>query len=184
MDNNITQKNKFKKYIGSFRLLVIQSNSKINKKLIKNKSIYEENKKEFHKKNLKLIYFVQDSYNFKIGLYGYDGKLKKIYNKINPSKIIKDIENMPMGKDEKKINDKKLSLYNDYHPKKSLTGTGFKDEETALKTIKLIKDKPKKYQFSVIQTMYNRAKYHPHQTNDMKKAMKIYKKWLNDYPNI
>ena len=63
-------------------------------------------------------------------------------------------------------------------------GTGFKNEETALKTIKLIKDKPKKYQFSVIQTMYNRAKYHPHQTNDMKKAMKIYKKWLNDYPNI
>jgi hypothetical protein len=29
--------------------------------------------------------------------------------------------------------------------------------------------------------MYNRAKYHPHQTSDMKEAMKIYKKWLLEY---
>lgn len=184
MDKEITKTSKFKKYIGSFRLLVIQSKSKTSKNFIQNINLYNEYKKDFHKKNVKLIYFIKDFYNFKIGLYGYDGKLKKIYNKINPIKIINDIEKMPMGKEEKKINDKKLSLYNDYHPKKSLIGTGFKNEETALKTIKLIKDKPKKYQFSVIQTMYNRAKYHPHQTNDMKKAMKIYRKWLNDYPNI
>ena len=184
MNIDIISKDKFKKYIGSFRLLVIQTKSKFSKSYIKNINTYNEYKKDFHKKNLKLITFVNDYYNFKIGLYGYDGKLKKTYNKINPNKIIKDIEQMPMGMDEKKINDKKLSLYDNYHPKKSLTGTGFKDEETALKTIKLIKDKPKKYQFSVIQTMYNRAKYHPNQTINMRKAMKIYKKWLNDYPNI
>lgn len=29
--------------------------------------------------------------------------------------------------------------------------------------------------------MYNRAKYHPHQTNDMKEAMKVYKVWLNEH---
>jgi hypothetical protein len=26
--------------------------------------------------------------------------------------------------------------------------------------------------------MYNRAKYHPHITKDMKEAMKVYEKWL------
>jgi hypothetical protein len=26
--------------------------------------------------------------------------------------------------------------------------------------------------------MYNRAKYHPHQTINMKEAMKIFKEWL------
>ena len=105
MNSEIVNNNKFKRYTGSFRLLIIQTNTKNSKNYITNVSVYNEHKKEFHKKNLKLITFVKDSYNFKIGLYGYDGKLKKIYNKINPNKIIKDIENMPMGKDEKKIND-------------------------------------------------------------------------------
>ena len=26
--------------------------------------------------------------------------------------------------------------------------------------------------------MYNRAKYHPYQTKNMKEAMKVFKKWL------
>jgi hypothetical protein len=29
--------------------------------------------------------------------------------------------------------------------------------------------------------MYNRAKYHPHQTADMREAMKVYKKWLEKF---
>ena len=32
--------------------------------------------------------------------------------------------------------------------------------------------------------MYNRAKYHPHTTDDMKKAMIIFKKWLKNYPKL
>ena len=28
--------------------------------------------------------------------------------------------------------------------------------------------------------MYNRAKYHPYQTEDMKKAMKVFEKWLKN----
>ena len=32
--------------------------------------------------------------------------------------------------------------------------------------------------------MYNRAKYHPHSTDDMKKAMAVFKKWLNIYPKL
>lgn len=73
------------------------------------------------------------------------------------------------------------SLYEDKHPKTSLKGTGFKNKEKALDTIKLVKAKPKTYQFQVINTMYNRAKYHPHRTEDMLEAMKVFKKWLDEY---
>jgi len=78
----------------------------------------------------------------------------------------------------------KPDLYNDLHPTKSLKYTGFKNKEVALRTIDLIKKRSLKYQFDVINTMYNRAKYHPHKTDDMEQAMKIFSKWLKKYPII
>ena len=33
----------------------------------------------------------------------------------------------------------------------------------------------------VVNTMYNRAKYHPHQTDNMKEAMKIFSIWLKKH---
>lgn len=72
-------------------------------------------------------------------------------------------------------------LYSDDHPTTSLKGTGFKDSNTAHKTIKLVEKRSLKYQYDVINTMYNRAKYHPNQTLEMKDAMKIFKEWLSDY---
>ena len=73
------------------------------------------------------------------------------------------------------------SLYEDKHPKTSLKGTGFKNAKKARDTIKLVSQYDSIYQFQVINTMYNRAKFHPHQTNDMREAMKIFKKWLDNY---
>ncbi len=75
----------------------------------------------------------------------------------------------------------KGTLYNDLHPDKSLKNTGFKNEEKALNTIKLVSKYPLTYQFSVINTMYNRAKFHPYRTKDMLKAMKIFAVWLKKY---
>ena len=77
------------------------------------------------------------------------------------------------------INNSKSKLYADDHPELSTKGTGFKDEKIAINTIKIISSRSLKYQFDVVNTMYNRAKFHPNQTLDMKKAMRIYKKWLN-----
>lgn len=74
-----------------------------------------------------------------------------------------------------------MSLYSDDNPKNTISGTGFKDENAVYKTLKLIEKRSPLYQFSVINTMYNRAKYHPNQTEDMKKAMKIMNKWLKNY---
>jgi len=72
-------------------------------------------------------------------------------------------------------------LYADDHPELSTKGTGFKDEKIALNTIKIISSRSIKYQFDVVNTMYNRAKYHPNQTPDMLKAMVVFKRWLDKY---
>ena len=70
------------------------------------------------------------------------------------------------------------SLYEDNHPKSSTKGTGFKDKQKALDTLNIIKNRDIIYQKQVVVTMYNRAKYHPHQTDTMKDAMQVFKKWL------
>jgi len=75
----------------------------------------------------------------------------------------------------KKIN---TSLYEDKHPQTSTKGTGFKDKQKALDTLKIIKNRDMKYQKQVVTTMYNRAKFHPNQTTEMKDAMKIFNDWL------
>lgn len=85
---------------------------------------------------------------------------------------------------KKNTNKQKGELYNDLHPEKSLKETGFKDSKTAEKTIKLVEKRSLRYQFDVINTMYNRAKYHPHQTKEMKDAMKIFNKWLKKYSKL
>ena len=77
---------------------------------------------------------------------------------------------------KKKVN---LSLYADNHPKTSTKGTGFKDKQKALDTLNIIKDRDIIYQKQVVTTMYNRVKYHPHQIETMKDAMRVFKKWLD-----
>ena len=78
----------------------------------------------------------------------------------------------------------KAQLYNDLHPDKSLKNTGFKNRTTANHTINIVSKRSLCYQFDVINTMYNRAKYHPHITDDMKEAMVIFKKWLKNYSKM
>jgi hypothetical protein len=65
------------------------------------------------------------------------------------------------------------SLYEDKHPQFSTKGTGYKDKQKALDTLT--------YQKQVVNTMYNRAKYHPNQTKNMKEAMKIFNIWLKKH---
>ena len=76
---------------------------------------------------------------------------------------------------------KNTSLYSDDHPETSTKGTGFKDKQKALDTLKIIKNRDLTYQKLIVVTMYNRAKYHPYQTKEMKDAMKVYFDWLKKY---
>jgi len=71
----------------------------------------------------------------------------------------------------------KKSLYSN-GVKKPKAKTGYGSEEKAKQTLKNIKNFDKKYQLQVVNTMYNRAKYHANQTKGMRDAMKIYKEWL------
>lgn len=180
MDANYEKCKRYLKHKNSFRLLLVQTPNYDYVEYIKLKNEYDKNMYDFHKYNIKLITYKNKNYDFKIGLVGYDGELKKVYKKFNKLKIIGDIKKMPIGEKESKVNKKALSLYEDYNPKTTVKGLGFKDEKTAIQTIKLIKNKPLNYQKNVINTMYYRAKYHPNQTQNMRKAMKIFKKWLNN----
>ena len=72
-------------------------------------------------------------------------------------------------------------LYTDKNPKTTIKGLGFKDEAKAKYTLNKIKSKPLVYQKQVVITMYNRAKYHPNKTSDMKKAMKVFKEWMKSH---
>jgi len=73
---------------------------------------------------------------------------------------------------------KNKSLYSNGKNKPRIR-SGYGNEKIAKQTLKNIKGKSKSYQKQIVNTMYNRAKYHKYQTEDMKKAMKIYKKWIN-----
>lgn len=64
---------------------------------------------------------------------------------------------------------------------KPRTKTGYGDVKRAKETLRNIKKFNKSYQMQVVNTMYNRAKYHANQTTDMREAMKIFKKWLKTH---
>jgi|LakMenEpi03Aug12_release.lakeMendotaPanAssembly.Ray.scaffolds.fasta_scaffold535277_2 hypothetical protein len=74
-----------------------------------------------------------------------------------------------------------MELYSNRNPNRTLKGTGFKNKKNALKTIKIIRFRSPIYQFNVINTMFNRAKYHPYQTKEMQDAMEIFADWLKKY---
>lgn len=160
-----------------YRKLIVETPSYKNEKYLEAKNIYNKHLKEFHKRYIRFISKRNKDYKFNIILIGFDGKIKHTYKKLNPKKIFSDISKMPIGNNFEPTN---LSLYEDYNPKTTIKNLGFKDKEKALYTINKIKNKNLKYQKNVINTMYNRAKYHPNRTKDMEEAMKIFKRWLNN----
>ena len=163
------------KYIGKYRVIVIEKPKENNKYY--NDAITRLNKYKKKFDMLSTVVKVNDGKKFTIKLYGVDGKLKhKIIDFSGWNKIVDIISSMPMQK-----NISKLTLYADYHPSTSKKGFGFKNKEVAQNTIKIVEKLDKYYQFLIINTMYNRAKHHPHQTIEMRDAMVIFKKWLNKY---
>lgn len=156
-----------------YRILLVETPSYKDKSYLQTKLKFNNNLQEFHKLCLKMKAKISDT--FKIKLIGFDGNVKHTYQSFNKTKLIKDIKAMPMGNTKCSG----LSLYADYKPKTTIKGTGYSDKKKALKTIDLIKDKNKAYQKRVVTTMYYRAKHHKHQTDGMKNAQKVFKKWLN-----
>ena len=158
-------------------LLVITPNYK-DKIYLKTKKIYQAKIKDFHKRYVKLICKINKKEKSSINLIGFDGKSKKMMDKLDYKIVFKIIDKMPLSKKSKPIN---LSLYSDYNPKTTTQGLGFKNKEKALHTIKTIKNRSIKYQVNVIATMLGRAKNHPNKTRDMEDAIKIFGDWMKKY---
>lgn len=73
-------------------------------------------------------------------------------------------------------------LYNDNPRGKPRTrGTGYGTAQRARKTLKLLRGKDTGYQKQVVGTLFYRAKYHKFQTEGMRNAMKVFRKWLNTH---
>lgn len=172
------------KYQWKYRLILVKTPSYKHPDYIKTKEIYDQNIQEFHKRYIKLLSHRKKEFDFKISLIGFDGESKKTYQKLEPKKIFSLVDKMPMGKlmkNNPKLNPQNLSLYSDYNKETTIKGLGFKDKEKALYTLDRIKNEPIKYQTSLVATMIGRAKTHPHQTQGMRDALKIYQQWMDDY---
>ena len=170
-----------KKYKYKLRILLVITPDYKNKEYLNTKKKYERSMKSFHKRYIKMITKLNKDNKFKIKLYGFDGKLKKLYSKLSVSKLFSDIDKMPMGHLRKKIKPINQSLYSDYNKLTSNKGFGFSSKEKAIETINKLKKEKIRYQLYVVTTMLGRAKNHPHQTKGMRDAINIYKKWLKDY---
>lgn len=166
------------KYKWKYRLLVIYTPDDSDE-YKKSKKIYKKYIKKMH--NRYILLKKVKSNQFKIKLIGFDGKVKHTYKKMDVKQIFNDIEKMPMGHLRK--SKKSLSLYEDYNPETTVKNLGFKDKEKALYTINKIKNMDKTYQKQVINTMINRAKYHPHKTKDMDKAIKVFQLYMKKLNN-
>jgi hypothetical protein len=72
-----------------------------------------------------------------------------------------------------------MGVFDDNPPgKKPRLRLGYGTANKARKSIKLLKKQPRQYQLQAAHTLYYRAKYHKHQTEGMKEAQKIYRKFL------
>ena len=104
-------------------------------------------------------------------------------------------------KSSKKSSNKSTNLYTDDNPKTTIKGTGFgfANKESAEKTLDLIKHRSLGYQFALVNTLYNRAKFHPNRTplgadhkhsgvillsDQMFSAMKVFATFIVEYKKL
>ena len=59
-----------------------------------------------------------------------------------------------------------------------IKGSGYDSVDKANSTISSIKNRAKSEQKEIVETMYNRAKYHDTQTSGMREAMEVFEQWL------
>jgi hypothetical protein len=60
---------------------------------------------------------------------------------------------------------------------------GYGNPARANDTIRYLRNKPLGYRLRLATSMYNRAKYHAHQTEDMRKSMRILQRYIRKLKN-
>jgi len=170
-----------KKYKWKSRILLIKTPSYKDSEYLKTKKIYQKEIKNFHKRTIKSITELVKK-DFSIILIDFDGKKIMISKKLNVKKLFKILDKSKFPKnlfDKKKLIN--LSLFSNYNPKTTTPGLGFKDKAKAIYTLNKIKNRDRKYQINVVSTMLGRAKKHPSQTKEMREAILVFNKWMNNY---
>lgn len=99
----------------------------------------------------------------------------------------KQKKQMPKVKKTQKKKKKKsvvnLTLYADYHPETSTQGFGYVNAKKARDTLAQLRKMgaDRNYTLQVVNTMYNRAKFHQNRTAGMEAAMKVYEEFLKKF---
>ena len=88
----------------------------------------------------------------------------------------------PRKKGQHKGSSSHSDLYTDEDPKGTIQGLGFKDAETAKKSIRLIKkaDRTHAHKIQAAMAMEQRARFHPHATDGIKEAQKVYAAFIEE----
>jgi hypothetical protein len=72
-----------------------------------------------------------------------------------------------------------MAVFNDNPPgKKPKLRLGYGSGAKARASVKKLRKQPRQYQSQAAHTLYYRAKYHKHQTDGMKNAVKVYGTFL------
>jgi hypothetical protein len=72
-----------------------------------------------------------------------------------------------------------MPVFNDNPPyKKRRLRLGYGTAVKARRSIRLLRKQSRQYQVLTAHTMYSRAKYHKHQTEGMREAAKVYRKFI------
>lgn len=155
------------KYIQKYRIILIETSSDKNDDYVKAMNKLPKYRAELDK--LSTVIIQAYSNKFSISLYGMDGYIKYRSEKFTSWKVlIQIINNMEMQRYV--IDFIKLDKNIGYHNK-----------EMANYTLNLVKNKPIKIKFLIINTLYNQAKYSNNQTSGTREAIRIYKNWLDHY---
>jgi hypothetical protein len=72
-----------------------------------------------------------------------------------------------------------MAIFNDNPPRKGpRLRLGYGTAAKARRSVRLLRKQPLQYQVLTAHTMYSRAKYHKHQTEGMRAAAKVYRKFI------
>ena len=116
---------------------------------------------------------LRESFNDFKKRFNLEGVMAVTNTKMNP-RIPKKYE----GQDPSEHSD----LYTDEDPEGTIQGLGFKDAETAKKSIQLIKkaDRTHAHKIQAAMAMEQRARFHPNATKGIKEAQKIYADFIEE----
>jgi hypothetical protein len=155
------------KYIGKYRIILIETTNDTNKNYMKALDKLPKYKEQFDK--LGTIIIPAYSNKFSISLYGMDGYIKYRSEKFTSWTVLIQL-----------INDMEMQRYIiDFI--RSNKNIGYENKEMANYTLNLLKNESIKVKFLVINTLYNEAKYSTNKTLGMRDAIRIYNNWLDGY---